>query len=60
MNISVTRAFLMIVGGALIGFGAWFLIQAIPTKDWLMALFSIVGIAVGFALFIGKGINVSQ
>jgi hypothetical protein len=60
MNFSVSRIFLLIVGAVLIFFGAKYLIASIPAKDIVMAIFSIVAMAAGFALMVGKGIHVSE
>ncbi len=51
----------MLIGGAiLIIAGVWFGIASIPAKDWLQGIFSIIAIAVGFALISGRGITVSS
>jgi len=59
MNISISKIVLMIAGIILLSAGVAFGIRAIEAKDWIQGIFSLAGIAVGFALIVGKGITLS-
>lgn len=59
MNISITRVVILILGIVLLGAGVVTGIDAMKTTDWVKGVFALVGIAVGFALLSGKGINLS-
>ena len=60
MNISITKTILLILGVILLIAGVFFGIEAMRATDWVKGIFALCGIAVGFALVIGKGITVSQ
>lgn len=60
MNISISRLILLIIGLVLVIFGAKFLLDAVPAKDWVLGIFALVAMAAGFALVSGKGIHVSE
>lgn len=60
MNISITRVILLAVGVVLLIAGAKYGIDAIGARDWVEGIFALVGIAVGFALMVGRGITVSE
>lgn len=59
MNISIGKWLLLGVGVFLVLFGAYFFIQAIPAKDWVMGLFAVVAIAIGSVFLSGKVLTVS-
>ena len=60
MNISITKTLLVILGGILLIAGVIFGIEAMRATNWQQGIFALVGIAVGFALIVGKGVTVSQ
>ena len=60
MNISLTRAVLLVLGIVMLIAGVVFGIEAMRATDWVAGIFALIGIAVGFALVSGKGITVSQ
>lgn len=60
MNISLTRLLTFVLGAILLIAGVMFGIEAMKATDWMKGLFALVGIAVGFALVTGKGVNVTQ
>lgn len=59
MNISITRLVILILGIILLIAGVFFGIEAMRATDWIKGIFALCGIAVGFALITGKGVNVS-
>ena len=59
MNISITRIVILVLGIIMLIAGVFFGIKAMEATDWIKGIFALVGIAVGFALISGKGINVS-
>jgi hypothetical protein len=60
MNISITRLVVLVLGIICLIAGVFFGIEAMRSTDWVKGLFALAGIAVGFALVSGKGINISQ
>lgn len=60
MNISITRAVILILGIILLIAGVFFGIEAMRQTDWVKGIFALVGIAVGFTLVSGKGISISE
>jgi uncharacterized membrane protein len=59
MNISISRLVILVLGIICLIAGVFFGIEAMRETDWIKGIFALVGIAVGFALVSGKGINVS-
>lgn len=60
MNISITRLVILILGIVMLVAGVFIGIEAMRATDWVKGIFALVGIAVGFALISGKGVNVSM
>lgn len=59
MNISISRLVILVLGIILLIAGVFIGIDAMRSTDWLKGIFALVGIAVGFALVSGKGVNLS-